>query len=64
MSDKKTKPCFRCDGTGMLCNDCGESEAACMGDCQSENLAGHYACPDCNGVGDVLVTGERTEGRG
>jgi hypothetical protein len=28
----KTMPCFRCDGTGELCDRCGESTAVCEGE--------------------------------
>jgi len=26
--------CFRCDGTGELCDHCGESTSFCEGDCR------------------------------
>lgn len=28
--------CWRCDGTGELCDKCGESAAFCEGDCDDE----------------------------
>lgn len=34
--------CFRCDGTGELCNSCGESAYIC--ECDVEVF---YPCPDC-----------------
>jgi len=40
--------CFRCDGSGHLCNTCGESKPAC--DCASENVD-LVRCPDCDGTG-------------
>ena len=50
---KKEKPakrgkskCFRCDGTGTICNECGESEGACKCDAMSLD-----DCPDCKGTG-------------
>ena len=39
--------CFRCDGSGEICNICGESLGACQcGDGQEVDM-----CPDCNGTG-------------
>lgn len=39
--------CFRCDGTRLLCDICGESEAACK--CKP---GGMFApCDDCGGTG-------------
>jgi hypothetical protein len=51
---KEPKPCFRCDGTGNLCNGCGESENVCIGDCgeDPDELCGHDDCPDCKGTGE------------
>ena len=40
--------CFRCDGTGELCNICGESDLAC----QCEDGFDGYDCEDCNGSGE------------
>lgn len=51
--DDTRKNCFRCDGCGLICNACGESESVCQGDCQGEDLAGHSDCPECQGVGKV-----------
>ncbi len=39
--------CFRCDGTGELCNICGESELACS--CEEFDV---YDCDDCEGTGE------------
>ena len=48
----KETTCFRCDGTGQLCEGCGESESICDGLCDEEVAAfSHYDCPDCNGTG-------------
>jgi hypothetical protein len=45
----KTK-CFRCDGTALICDICGESEAAC--DCASQGFEPTYSdCEDCHGTG-------------
>lgn len=38
--------CFRCDGTGLICDICGESEAAC--NCLNEGEDPTYSdCEDC-----------------
>jgi hypothetical protein len=52
-----SKPCFRCDGTGKICNICGESEKACS--CDATEIEEHEAdgfdqfddCEDCKGTG-------------
>lgn len=42
--------CFRCDGTAMLCNNCGESAALCNG----EECEGDFrTCEDCGGTGGI-----------
>jgi hypothetical protein len=38
----RARGCFRCDGSGLICNICGESAQACR--CDEENFA---ECPDC-----------------
>ena len=50
-----TKPCvikshFTCDGTGKMCNICGESEVCCG--CDDEDLGD---CTDCDGTGKFCV---------
>jgi hypothetical protein len=45
--------CFRCDGTGSVCNTCGESEAACQ--CYGGEMD-LRDCPDCDGTGVVTPT--------
>lgn len=40
------RKCFFCDGTGHLCNVCGESEAVCQCD-----VLDFYDCNACGGVG-------------
>ncbi len=45
------KPCFVCDGTGTMCNICGESQSVC--DCDEENT---YQCENCNGTGRSMCT--------
>jgi hypothetical protein len=43
----RTTTCLLCDGTGQICNCCGESEAyGCSCD------EGFEDCPDCNGTGE------------
>lgn len=44
------RDCFVCDGTGNMCNECGESSAVC--ECNTENF---YECENCNGIGKVSV---------
>lgn len=43
-SDKA--PCFRCNGTGLLCNVCGEPECDCG--CEEPDVS---ECEDCGGTG-------------
>lgn len=38
--------CFRCDGTGEVCDVCGEAEGAC--ECEEFDTG---ECPDCEGGG-------------
>ena len=40
--------CFRCDGTGQVCDTCGESEIACA--CAPASTR-NSACEDCKGAG-------------
>ena len=43
--------CFRCDGTALICDICGESEAACQ--CFNDGLEPTYSdCEECNGTGN------------
>jgi len=37
--------CPRCEGTGIICTECGESKRTCSCD---DNL--DTTCPDCNGT--------------
>ena len=50
MSDAKRR-CFICDGTGLMCDVCGESEAAC--DCGEDggDLPAYSDCENCKGTG-------------
>jgi hypothetical protein len=42
--------CFRCDGTGLICDTCGESEAVCG--CLKSGLSESFSdCTDCTGTG-------------
>lgn len=40
--------CFLCDGSGEICNSCGETEEVCR--CEDGFLGGD--CPDCGGSGE------------
>ncbi len=51
--------CFLCDGTGKMCNICGESKLACSctpGEVEeylAKNGGEQFAdCPDCEGLGE------------
>lgn len=47
---KAITQCFRCDGTGEICNTCGESSAInCR--CGGEEGPDIGDCPDCKGTG-------------
>jgi len=46
----KITNCFTCDGTGQMCNICGESEAACQ--CPENDRS---TCEDCDGRCQVEV---------
>lgn len=43
--------CFRCDGTGRLCDICGESPKACC--CEKDGIGDptYSDCQDCGGKG-------------
>jgi hypothetical protein len=43
--------CFRCDGTGKLCNLCGEAPQACRCEKNGEEDHEWYDCDDCGGTG-------------
>ncbi len=47
----KVSRCFRCDGTGFLCDICGEAPDACR--CEQDGLGvpSQSACEDCAGTG-------------
>jgi hypothetical protein len=48
---KKPTKCFRCDGTGQICDICGESEAACR--CLEDGEEPTFSpCEDCHGTGE------------
>ena len=47
MSNDQRRACFMCNGTGMMCDICGEAENVC--DCGEE--AAPADCPDCEGTG-------------
>jgi hypothetical protein len=43
---KTRKTCLICDGTGLVCRICGESEVACQCDPDDEEY-GFEDCPNC-----------------
>lgn len=44
--------CLLCNGDGLVCDNCGEAEAACMcGDEADFDGPSFSDCPDCNGTG-------------
>ena len=69
MNDCRVKQHFTCDGTGEMCDVCGESERACSCELHERDLV---PCGGCDGLGFFCVThqcgsdgrgcGERTEG--
>ncbi len=40
--------CFHCDGTGQLCDICGETERFC----QNDHLFAPGTCETCKGTGE------------
>lgn len=54
------KGCFKCDGSGKICNICGESEPACG--CSEDEIEEYLDenpleeqyddCEDCKGTGE------------
>lgn len=56
---KADTKCSRCDGTGQVCNICGDSQTACG--CSTEDVEEHIEnnegveqfdkCEDCGGSG-------------
>jgi hypothetical protein len=51
VEDTMVKKCFLCDGTGLICDICGESEAAC--ECEENGDEPTYSeCEDCGGTGE------------
>lgn len=50
------RACFQCDGTGQMCNICGESESAC--ECDEEDF---FTCPNCKGSGVAVLDQEQSE---
>ncbi len=43
--------CFRCDGTGQLCDTCGESPNACSCERDGLGVPSFSSCADCGGNG-------------
>lgn len=52
------KPCFLCDGSGQMCDVCGESESVCR--CENNTF---HDCPDCEGQGKVRPPKEARRGK-
>lgn len=50
MSDEKKRPCFVCNGTGEMCDTCGEAVNACSCD-PDDGEPGSVQCEDCGGSG-------------
>jgi hypothetical protein len=53
----EVKECFVCDGTGLMCSLCSESDAACMCDDPALDV-----CDDCDGSGYFCVEHESPAG--
>lgn len=58
MSDCRIKYHFDCDGTGQMCNVCGESSSACGCDDGDD----FFNCQDCDGTGHFCVEHESPSG--
>lgn len=48
-----TKPCFECNGTGQMCDVCGEAENACF--CDADEDATYSDCEACGGTGQAAA---------
>lgn len=46
--NKQKRSCFMCNGTGSMCDVCGEAEGVCSCPLDEQELAD---CPDCDGTG-------------
>lgn len=49
---KAKSQCFRCNGSGVICNYCGEAEGACACDEPDPEAEQWGDCPDCEGTGN------------
>jgi hypothetical protein len=54
---KDKEYCKRCDGSGYLCDGCGQPENMC--ECRYAEVEDEVGfdtseCPDCNGTGESL----------
>jgi hypothetical protein len=45
------RACFACDGTGQMCNICGESERVCRCEDEEGDYPDFRACKNCEGTG-------------
>jgi len=71
---RRPAPCevkqhFDCDGTGRMCDTCGESEAACRcmsaEECESDDSEQNLRkCGDCDGSGYLCVAHDAPSGSG
>ena len=52
----RRRPCFVCDGTGEMCDCCGESIKVC--ECEEDDKS-WVSCKDCNGHG--IASADLTE---
>ncbi len=43
--------CFRCDGSGLICDVCGESKIACTCEADGGEEPQYSDCQDCDGSG-------------
>lgn len=47
----RTTKCFRCDGTGLICDACGETESVCACELEGLDVRTFSDCEDCKGSG-------------
>lgn len=56
-SGKRRVNCFQCDGTGQMCNVCGNSRACCEGRADDECVEAddYEPCDNCEGAGQCYA---------
>lgn len=47
----QAKACFICNGTGSICDRCGEAQNACGCGAEADDAGEFSDCKDCNGTG-------------